>query len=224
MCNFLPFIESNLKKYLIARCDTFAAGCIGHSLRARKEIISDKEILSTVMGMKIDFNKPPQHFLPTCTRPTSKEAVIDLEIKKHLLKHVIEPTRHNYGEIISDVFVHVKKDSGHRVILSLQNLNKYAHEPHFTMYTLNTIIKPVGKDCFMASIDLKDAYYSIPTPHCTGNTYSFFGGGNFISSHAYPMASHAAPESLPNPNNTVTSQGSYVKTLYRQPVLTGEDL
>ena len=30
---FLPFIESNLKKYLIARCDTFAAGCIGHFLR-----------------------------------------------------------------------------------------------------------------------------------------------------------------------------------------------
>ena len=116
-------------------------------LTGKEGIISDKDILSTVMGMKIDFNKPPQHFLPICKRPTSKEAVINLEIKKHLLKRVIEPSGHNnYGEIISDVFVHVK------------NLNKYANKPHFMMDTLNTIIKPVGKDCFMASIDLKDAY------------------------------------------------------------------
>lgn len=195
-----------------------------HSLGARKEIISDKEILSTVMGMKIDFDKPPQHFLPTCKKPTSKEAVIHLEIKKHLSKRVIEPTGHNYGVITSDVFVHVKKDSDHRVILSLQNLHKCANKPHFMMDTLNMIIKPVGKDCFMASIALKDAYYLIPTPHCTENTYNFFEGGNFISSHAYLMASHTAPESLPNPTNTVTSQGSYLKQLYRQPVLTGKDL
>lgn len=74
--NFLPFTESNLKKYLIAHCDTFAAGCIGHSLGAWKEITSNKEILSTVMGMKIDFDKPPkQHFLPTRKRPASEEAV-----------------------------------------------------------------------------------------------------------------------------------------------------
>lgn len=161
--NFLPFIESKLKKYLIARCDTFAAGCIGHSLGAWKEITSDREIISTVMGLKIDFDEPPQqHFLPTCKRPASEEAVIDLEVKKLLSKSVIEPTGHSHGEIISDVFVRVKKDGGHRMIFNLKNLNQYANKLHFKMDTLNTIIKLVEKDCFMASIDLKDAYYSVP--------------------------------------------------------------
>ena len=161
--NFLPFIESKLKKYLIARCDTFAAGCIGHSLGAWKEITSDREIISTVMGLKIDFDEPPQQqFLPTCKRPASEEAVIDLEVKKLLSKSVIEPTGHSHGEIISDVFVRVKKDGGHRMILNLKNLNQYANKLHFKMDTLNTIIKLVEKDCFMASIDLKDAYYSVP--------------------------------------------------------------
>ena len=152
MSKFLPFIELNLKKYLIARCDTFAAGCIGHSLGAWKEITSDKEILSTVMGMKIVFDEPPQqHFLPTCKRPASEEAVIDLEVEKLLSKSVrIEPTGHSHGEIISDVFVRVKKDGGHRMILNLKNLNKYANKLHFKMDTLNTIIKLVEKDCFMA--------------------------------------------------------------------------
>ena len=163
MSNFLPFIESKLKKYLIARCDTFAAGCIRHSLGAWKEITSDREIISTVMGLKIDFDEPPQQqFLPPCKRPASEEAVIDLEVKKLLSKSVIEPTRHSHGEIISDVFVRVKKDGGHRMILNLKNLNQYANKLHFKMDTLNTIIKLVEKDCFMASIDLKDAYYSVP--------------------------------------------------------------
>ena len=175
MSNFLPFIESKLKKYLIARCDTFAAGCIGHSLGAWKEITSDREIISTVMGLKIDFDEPPQQqFLPTCKRPASEEAVIDLEVKKLLSKSVIEPTGHSHGEIISDVFVRVKKDGGHRMILNLKNLNQYANKLHFKMDTLNTIIKLVEKDCFMASIDLKDAYYSVPIAKSHGQYLRFF--------------------------------------------------
>ena len=186
MSNFLPFLESKLKKYLIARCHTFAAGCFGHSLGTWKEITSDKEILSTVMEIKIGFDEPPQQqFLSTCKRPASEEAVIDLEVKKRLSKSVIEPTGHSQGEIISVVFVRIKKDNGHRMILDLKDLNQYSNKLHFKMDTFHTIINLVEKDCFRASIDMKDAYF-------------FFGGSNFISSHAYPMASHADPESLPN--------------------------
>jgi len=75
---------------------------------------------------------------------------------------VIEPTTHCCNEIISDVFVREKKDCTHRMILNLKNLNQHANKLHFKMDTLNTITKLVDKDCFMASIDLKDAYYSIP--------------------------------------------------------------
>ena len=113
MSKFLPFIELNLKKYLIARSDTFAAGCIWHSLEAWKEITCDKEILSTVIGMKIVFDEPPQqHFLPIRKKPASEEAVIDLEVEKLLSKRAIEPTGHSHGEIISDVFFCVKKRWG----------------------------------------------------------------------------------------------------------------
>ena len=163
MSTFPPFVESTLTTYLINRCDTFAAGRIAHSFGAWREITTDREILSIVKGMKIDFNDAPhQQFLPTCKRPASEESVIDLEVEKLLSKKVIEPTGHSHGEIISDVFVRGKKDGGHRMILNLKNLNQYANKLHFKMDTLNTIIKLVEKDCFMASIDLKDAYYSVP--------------------------------------------------------------
>ena len=113
--------------------------------------------------MKIDFDDMPhQQFLPTCKRPASEEAVIDLEVEKLLSKKVIEPTRHTHGEIISDVFVRRKKEGGQRMILNLKKLNQYANKLHFKMDTLNTIIILVEKHCFMASIDLKDARHSVP--------------------------------------------------------------
>lgn len=66
--DFPPFVEVLLRNYLRYCCDTFAARCITHSLPAWRKITSDNEILSIVMGMKIDFDKKPhQQFLPTVT-------------------------------------------------------------------------------------------------------------------------------------------------------------
>ena len=160
---FPLFVNSILINYLRYRCDNFAAGCIAHSLPAWRAITSDNEILSTVMGLKIDFEtNPRQQFLPNCTRSLNETSIIDAEINKLLSKRVIEPTGHCHNEIISDVFVREKKDGTHRMILNLKKLNLHAHKIHFKMDTLNTILKLVERDCFMASIDLKDAYYSVP--------------------------------------------------------------
>jgi len=160
--DFPQFTNSSLREYLQYRCDTFAARCIAHSLPAWRKITSDHEILSTVVGMKIYFNATPcQKYLPTCARSATETTIIDLEVQKLLSKHVIEPTGHCHEEIISNYFVRGKKDGSHRMILNFKNLNQYANKIHFKMDTLNTINKLVEQDCFMASIDLKDAYYSI---------------------------------------------------------------
>ena len=92
--DFPPFVESSLTNYLSYRCDTFAAGYIAHSLPAWRKITSDKEILSTVMGMKIDFDtKPRQQFLPNCRRSATETTIIDAKIKKLSSKRVIDPHR-----------------------------------------------------------------------------------------------------------------------------------
>lgn len=50
---------------LKGRCDSFQAGNIAHSLDIWKQITSDKEVITTVMGMKIDFiTEPIQHYIP----------------------------------------------------------------------------------------------------------------------------------------------------------------
>ena len=87
---------------------------------------------------------------------------IDFELERLLAKEVIEPTRHEPGEIISPIFVREKKDGRFRLILNLKELNKSVTYTHFKMDTLQTIINLMSPNCFMASVDLKDAYYTIP--------------------------------------------------------------
>ena len=96
---FPLFVNSILTNYLRYRCATFVAGCIAHSLPAWREITSDHEILSTVMGLKIDFEtNPRQQFLPNCTRSLYETSIIDVEINKLLSKRVIEPTGHCHNK------------------------------------------------------------------------------------------------------------------------------
>ena len=54
--DFPSFVESLGRNYQRHCCDTFAAGCIAHSLPAWRKVTSDNEILCTVMGITIDFD------------------------------------------------------------------------------------------------------------------------------------------------------------------------
>ena len=47
-------------------------------------------------------------------------------------------------------------------MLNLKNLNEFIEHIHFKMHGLKEILKMVAENCFMASLDIKDAYYSIP--------------------------------------------------------------
>ena len=64
--------------------------------------------------------------------------------------------------MISPIFVRPKKDGSHRVIFNLKKLNEAVSYHHFKMDTLETGIRLMRPGCYMNSIDLKDAYYSIP--------------------------------------------------------------
>ena len=48
------------------------------------------------------------------------------------------------------------------MILNLKEFNKSAEHHHFKMDTLDTGTKMTKPGCYMASVDLKDAYYTVP--------------------------------------------------------------
>ena len=54
-----------------------------------------------------------------------------------------------------------EKNKKFRMILNVKDLNKHVLSRHFKMETLDTCIQMMHENCFMASLDLNDAYFSI---------------------------------------------------------------
>ena len=113
---------------------------------------------------KIEFTQlPEQESVPKEINFTPQEQIIiEEEISKLLRKGVITEASHCRGEFISSIFIRPKKDGGHRLILNLKQLNAYVKYHHFKMDTLQSAIRLMKPNCYMASVDLRDAYYSIP--------------------------------------------------------------
>ena len=55
-----------------------------------------------------------------------------------------------------------KKDGKYRMILNLRELNDAVVYHRFKMSTLKSAINLLSKDCYMASIDWKDAHFCVP--------------------------------------------------------------
>ena len=83
-------------------------------------------------------------------------------INNLLPKSVIQEANNSRGEILSNVFLRPKKDGTFRLILNLKNLKLRVEYNKFKMDTLQSLLKLVTPSCYMATIDLKDAYYTVP--------------------------------------------------------------
>ena len=76
---------------------------------------------------------------------------------------VIEKCQPTRGQFISSFFLTTKSDGcSKRFILNLKQLNKHITPPHFKLEDFRTVTKLMQKGDYMASVDLKDAYYALP--------------------------------------------------------------
>ena len=63
-----------------------------------------------------------------------------------------------------------KSDGKYRLILNLKSFNEYVACEHFKMEDLRTATNMMTKGCYMASMDLRHAYYSV----CVSTEYQIF--------------------------------------------------
>ena len=75
---------------------------------------------------------------------------------------VIRKTTPERGEFVSGFFAREKKDGSLRVILNLKSLNNYVLYKKFRMETFNKALTLITPYCYMASIDIYNAYFSVP--------------------------------------------------------------
>lgn len=76
----------------------------------------------------------------------------------------MEKASHSDDEYISIVFLRPKKDGKYRVILNLKQLNENIEYAHFKMERLCTSLRLIQPGCYMGSVDLSDAYYTMNVP------------------------------------------------------------
>lgn len=124
---------------------------------------NDKVILKAVQAYELEFIELPGDSGITHSIPFSRSdrSLIDRELDTLLAKGAIRECAHTKGEFVSNIFIRQKKSGGFRVILNLKKLNKFIRYEHFKMEHIDHVTDLVFKDDFMASIDLKDAYFSV---------------------------------------------------------------
>ena len=173
---------------LKSRVEKFTAGNIGNRYENWRKLTSDKHILDIIKkGLKLEFsNKPPEKEPFEYPRGQVEHDIIDEEISQLLNKGVIEYCESEEGEYFSNLFTTLKKDGTYRTILNLKSLNKECDKAHFKMESLKNALHMVRRGSFLASIDIKDAFYSVPI-HITHKKYlRFMWHGDMLQFRAMP--------------------------------------
>ena len=63
------------------------------------------------------------------------------------------------GDFMSSTFTREKWDGSYRMILNLKQLNKHIEYEHFKKESFQSVLNIIRPNCWMASVDLKYAFY-----------------------------------------------------------------
>ena len=152
-------------KELHHRVATFQAGNISKHAEAWKKLTGDKFIIDIVThGLLLNFhdNYRPSKYPFQYPRGKKETDVINKEISDLLRKGVICISPPMPGDYFSNLFTREKKDGTMRTILNLKYLNEECDTHHFKMETLKQALHMIQPNSYLASIDIKDAFYSVP--------------------------------------------------------------
>ena len=142
-------------------------GCLAHHWRQWSTIGADPWVVSILRdGYRIPLGDLPPPFATSPVRfPTYRP---DSDRAHSLLTEI--STMMTKGEVVSDpdpgfysrLFLVEKTSGGWRQVIDLSPLNEFIQQTPFRMETPNSVLLTVRKNDFLASMDLKDAYFQIP--------------------------------------------------------------
>ena len=184
------YVSRNYRQYLsfnlVNTPQNFMAGK-KEKFRAKwSKITADRWISRAICGYQVELtDKPDQTFVPSPIKFSELEEG-NKEILDFTKKGIIEPVvQADPDEFISKIFVRPKSDGGIRVILNLKPFNQqYVDKIHFKMEILKSSINAMTPNCFLASVDLKEAFYSIKLREMDWKYFRFYLRGQkyqFIS-------------------------------------------
>ena len=189
--------KETVKVSTVNKKNKFKAGSLKSHVNNWRKITSDPWVLQTIKGYKIEFSKKPfQKFIPRKrnSKFSMKETeLIDNEICELLKKKAIAPSAVEKDQFISEIFLVKKKNGKFRPVINLKNLNKFIQYHHFKQENLDLVLNSVGKNYFFTSLDMSDAYFSIPIEKSYRKYLKFYWKGNLYEFCALPFGISSAP-------------------------------
>ena len=167
-----------------------------HHLPLWESLTNDPVTLDEIKHHHIEFEAeyPLQTVQPNKINFSAAEImIIDAEIPKLVTKEVLQVTNCVPDGFISNIFIRPIKGGAFRMILNLKPLNKFVDYHHYKMDTFHTALKLIRPGCFMASADLKDAYYSISIAEEDRKLLVFQWKGKYYQFTCLPNGLSSAP-------------------------------
>lgn len=139
------------------------AGRLKNCINEWRKITSDEITLNWVEGFEIPFKSCVYQDIPPRESSWSDHEIkaISHQINDLCSKGVLKKCKFKKNQFISKNFLRPKPDGSSRLILNLKRLNKFIKTNHFKLEDNRTAQKLVRSGCYMATLDLKDAYYAI---------------------------------------------------------------
>lgn len=138
---------------------------------------------------------PRQFFIPPEIKfDDVKTKIIDDEIADLLRKGAISNSSFEDGQFCSNIFVVNKPGNKFRPIINLKKLNEFIIYEHFKQEHFKIVLDLVQRNDYFCSIDLKDAYYSIPIHEKYRKFLKFYWRGILYEFNCMPFGYSAAPK------------------------------
>nr|CAH7749579.1 unnamed protein product [Callosobruchus chinensis] len=129
-----------------------------------KKVTNSKQIFSWLKGYKIPFfSEPFQVVVPKEPKWSDKERKLISDEVAHLIqKGAISKVNPINGQFVSNTFTTPKRDGSLRLIINLKQLNAFIKTDHFKLEDHKTVARLITPGCFLAKVDLQDAYFLVP--------------------------------------------------------------
>ena len=186
--------ENELRTFICSQLP-FRAGQTKNCIFEWQKITSDPETLDYVEHCHIEFVDDPCKYSVSGQRHFNieQQAIITTEVEKLVQLGAVGRSKHEPGECISPIFVIPKSDGSYRLIFNFKSCNKAVLYRHFKMDTLHSILKMISQGDYMASLDLKHAYYTIPIAPEQRRFLKFLWLGELYAFKALPMGLSSSP-------------------------------
>ena len=176
-------------------------GCLSLHWRQWQAIGAETWVVTVLRdGYRVPFTDSPPPLartpvsFPTYRAGSPRAQALQQEVEAMLAKGALEIARDPGPGFYSRLFVVEKATGGWRPVIDLSHLNDFVQLTSFKMETVASVLLSVREGDFLASLDLKDAYFQIPIHGSSRKLLRFMSEGTVYQFKALCFGLSTAPQ------------------------------